>query len=144
MLHLHVMANVVCFDDHWTISYNPLVHMCVMCISANCLRGLTFTNLLNHDQQRSVFSLLSANWQASRYGVNWWQDHTRWQRCDISDSSDANQRHGCFSYSLTGDRHAYADVVEDSLRAFFKNPSLFILLSDEAVQICGDWHDDAS
>jgi len=50
----------------------------------------------------------------------------------------------CFSYSLTGDRHAYADVVEDSLRAFFKNPSLFILLSDEAVQICGDWHDDAS
>ena len=32
----------------------------------------------------------------------------------------------CFSYSLTGDRYAYADVVEDSLRAFFKNPSLFI------------------
>ena len=32
----------------------------------------------------------------------------------------------CFSYSLTGDRYAYADVVEDSLRAFFKNPNLFI------------------
>jgi len=32
----------------------------------------------------------------------------------------------CFAYSMTGDRHAYADVVEDSLRAFFKNPSLFI------------------
>jgi len=31
----------------------------------------------------------------------------------------------CSAYSLTGDRYTYAHVVEDSLRAFFRNPGLF-------------------
>ena len=32
----------------------------------------------------------------------------------------------CFAYSLTGDRYVYGDVVEDSLRTFFRNQRLFI------------------
>ena len=42
----------------------------------------------------------------------------------------------CFSYSVTGDRYAYADVVEDSMRAFFRNPRLFLERTEFAKSNC--------
>ena len=34
--------------------------------------------------------------------------------------------YSCLSYALTDDKHQYSQVVEDLLKAFFKNPQIFV------------------